>query len=293
MHFEVDCFAHKMHDGHNRLRRSRNLSIPIFILWEMKPELKEESMNKIAIERLFLMIALIASATLLSAQDVDHVYLKTGSVIRGNIKEIDPVDHLKIEDLCGNIWYYKIGDVEKITSEPYQTGFGVEKESLVFNSGFVNMTSFGFLAGSSNNIQVAPFSLLMVNGYRNSLGITTGIGVGIEFLSTNYMPLFLDLRYDFLEGDVVPYAMAKGGYSLPLSSDRSEYDIDYSYTGGPLAAVGIGLKIKSRTHFAWDIGLMYRYQKTSYTEIYDWNQQEYTYTDVYNRIEIRLGFYID
>lgn len=293
MHFEVDCFAHKMHVGHNRLRKSRNLSIPIFILWEMKPELKEESMNKIAVERLFLIIVLIASATLLSAQDVDHIYLKTGSVIRGNIQEIEPADHVKIEDLCGNIWYYKMNDVEKITVETFHSGSKAENETLGFKSGFVNMTSIGFLAGSSNNMQVAPFGLLMVNGYRNSLGITTGVGVGIEFLSTNYMPLFLDLRYDFLDGDVVPYAMAKGGYSLPLASDRSEYEVHYSYTGGPLVAVGVGLKIKSRTHFAWDIGLMYRYQQTSYSEVYDWNQQEYEYTDVYNRIEIRLGFYID
>lgn len=293
MHFEFDCLALKMHDVYLRLRDSRNLSITSFILLEMKRKLKIGSMTIISSARFFLTIALIAFTALLSAQDVDHVYLKTGSVIRGNIQEIEPADHVKIEDLCGNIWYYKIGDVEKITTEPFKTKVGAEKEPLGFGTGFVNMTSLGFLAGSSNNMQVAPFSLLMVNGYRNSLGITTGIGVGIEFLSTNYMPLFLDLRYDFLEGDVVPYAMAKGGYSLPLSSDRSEYDIDYSYTGGPLVAVGVGLKIKSRTHFAWDIGLMYRYQQTSYSEVYDWNQQEYTYTDVYNRIEIRLGFYID
>jgi hypothetical protein len=28
-------------------------------------------------------------------------------------------------------------------------------------------------------------------------------------------------------------------------------------------------------------------------EIYGWNGQEFSYTDYYNRIEIRLGFYID
>ena len=121
----------------------------------------------------------------------------------------------------------------------------------------------------------------------------TGVGIGIEFLSTNYLPLFLDLRYDFPGRDVVPYVMAKGGYSLPLSSDRSEYDIDYAYSGDRWQGLVWDLKIKTRTHFAWDIGLMYRYQQTSYTETYDWNKQEYEYTDVYNRIEIRLGFYID
>ena len=259
----------------------------------MNPEFNEESMTTITKALSLLILALIVSSNALIAQEVDHVYLKNGSVIRGNIQEIEPVNHVKIQDLCGNIWYYKIADVEKITSEPYQSGFKVKKESLDFKTGFVNMTSIGFLAGSSNNMQVAPFSLLMINGWRNSLGLFTGVGVGIEFLSTNYLPIFLDLRYDFLGGDVVPYVMAKGGYSLPLSSDRSEYDIDYSYSGGPLAGIGVGLKIKSRTHFAWDIGLMYRYQQTSYKENYDWSGQVYSYTDVYNRVEIRLGFYID
>ena len=60
---------------------------------------------------------------------------------------------------------------------------------------------------------------------------------------------------------------------------------------GPCA--GVGLKIRTRKHFAWDIELMYRYQETSYSETYDWNNQEYEYTDIFNRIEIRLGFYID
>jgi hypothetical protein len=38
---------------------------------------------------------------------------------------------------------------------------------------------------------------------------------------------------------------------------------------------------------------MYRYQETSYTESYGWNNQEYEYTDIFSRIEIRLGLYID
>lgn len=242
---------------------------------------------------LLFFFTLMFSTAWLTAQEADHVYLKSGSVIRGNILEIDPVDHVKIQDMCGNIWYYKIGQVEKITSEPYMADLSINKQNLDFKGGFVNMTSLGFLAGSSNNMHVAPFSLVTVNGWRNSMGLFTGAGIGIEFLTTNYMPIFLDLRYDLLGNDVVPYIMAKGGYSLPLSSDHSEYDIEYEYSGGPLVGAGMGLKIKTRNHLAWDIELMYRYQQTSYMEKYDWNGQEYTYTDFYNRIEIRLGFYID
>ena len=233
------------------------------------------------------------SSTLLLGQEKDHVYLKSGSVIRGKILEIEPVDHVKIQDMCGNIWYYKIGEVEKITSEPFESELRSDKASIGFDEGFVNMTSIGFLVGSSYNAQVAPFSLLMVNGYRAPIGLFAGFGTGIEFFSTSYMPFFLDLRYDLIGTDVVPYIIAKGGYGVPLASDRTEYNTSYEYSGGPLYGAGIGLKIRTRNHFAWDIELMYRYQETSYKEIYDGDNQEYDYTDIFNRIEIRLGFYID
>lgn len=251
------------------------------------------------IKRLFyLSISAVAlmftcAVTPLLAQEVDHIYLKSGSVIRGHILEIEPEDHVKIEDLCGNIWYYPLTNVVRITAEPYLSERTVNREELKFNKGFVNMTSIGFLAGSSSNNQVAPFSLVMVNGWRSSMGIFTGAGIGIEFLNTNHMPLFLDLRYDLFGSDVVPYLLTRGGYSFPLSPDRTEYDIEYTYQGGPMMAAGMGLKIKTRNHFAWDIGFMYRYQKTSYQETQSWNSQQYEYADVYNRIEIRVGFYID
>lgn len=242
---------------------------------------------------ILIVLALFFAWQPLMAQEVDHVYLKTGSIIRGRILEIAPESYVKIEDLSGNVWNYKISEVERITSEPYNTGKAGNIGPIGFKSGYVNMTSIGFLAGSSNNEQVAPFSLLTVNGYRTSSGFFAGIGTGIEFLSTNYMPFFLDLRYDILGEDVVPYLVVKGGYSLPLKADDTSNEIDYKYSGGPLLGVGVGLKIKTRKQFAWDVSLMYRYQETSYKEIYGWNMQEYEYTDVFNRIEIRLGFYID
>ena len=227
------------------------------------------------------------------AQETDHVYLKSGSVIRGTIIEIEPVDHVKIQDLCGNIWYYAISDVEKITSEPFESGNRKDRDLGGFNAGFVNLTSVGFLVGSSQNSQETPFSLLMVNGYRTPYGLFAGIGTGVEFFSNSYLPLFFDVRYDLFGKDVVPYALAKAGYGFALTGDHSEYSTSYTYSGGPLVGVGVGLKIRTRNHFAWDVELLYRHQETSYTEVYDWNNQEYEYTDIFNRIEIRLGFYID
>lgn len=239
-----------------------------------------------------IILLVITASNILQAQELDHIYLKSGSVLRGQILELVPQDHVKLQDRCGNIWYYKMIEVERITSEPFVDG-GFSKSREGFKSGFVNMTSIGFLAGSSNNARVAPFSLVTVNGWRSPAGLFIGAGIGVEFLTTNYFPMFLDLRYDLTGKDVVPYLVVKGGYSLPGRSDYSEYEVDYSYQGGGLAAAGFGLKIRTRAHFAWDVELMYRYQKTSRSEAYEWNMQDYIYTDIYNRIEIRLGFYID
>ncbi len=228
------------------------------------------------------------------AQETDHVYLKTGSIVRGKIVEIAPEEHVKIEDFSGNLWNFDMSEVEKITSEPYQwEQKKVRAESLGFEAGVVNMTSIGFLAGSSLNEQAAPFSLASVTGYRTPSGLFAGIGAGVEFLSRNYVPLFLDLRYDLFGEDVVPYLVVKGGYSLPLDREDQNYDLTSKYSGGPLLGVGAGLKIRTRHHLAWDLSLLYRYMETSYTETYGWNNQEYEYTDIYNRIEIRLGLYID
>jgi len=238
-------------------------------------------------------LALLFFGLPLMAQEADHIYLKSGSIVRGNILEIAPEDYVKIEDFGGNLWVFPMNEVEKISTEPYRMRRGLSHGSLGFGPGFVNMTSLGFLAGSTHNEQVAPFSLLTVNGYRTTGGFFGGMGIGVEFFSTNYMPFFVDLRYDLFGEDVVPYLIGKGGYSLPLSSDSRAYDIDYTYAGGPLLGVGVGLKVRTRPHFAWDLSLMYRYQQTSYKEIYGWNNQEYEYTDVYSRIEIRLGIYID
>jgi len=239
------------------------------------------------------LLLILGTSLLTFAQETDHVYLKSGSVIRGTIIEIEPVDHVKIQDLCGNTWYYPISDVEKITSEPFDAGNLKDRGPSGFEAGFVNLTSIGFLVGSAQNSQVAPFSLLMVNGFRAPNGLFAGIGTGIEFFSASYLPLFFDIRYDLFGKEVVPYVTAKAGYGFPLSGDHSEYDISYTYSGGPLVGVGVVLKIRTRNHFAWDVELMYRHQETSYTETYDWNNQEYEYTDLFNRIEIRLGFYID
>lgn len=225
----------------------------------------------------------------LFAQKRDEITLKNGSIIRGEIIEIVPGGNITINDAAGNTWVYKMTEVERISQ--------IEKQKRIIGEGFpqawANITSIGFLAGSYNSMQVAPFSMNTSFGYKNSLGIYTGLGTGIEFLNISHIPVFLDFQYFLRNKEVSPVLILRGGYAIPSKGEGDNYGDINTYRGGITGSLGIGLKIRSKEKFAWDIGLMYRYMQISYSEYYSWNDQNYTYTDIYNRLELRLGFYLN
>ena len=238
---------------------------------------------------LILLVLFLIPMITLFAQNNDEITLKNGSVIRGEIFEIIPDGNVTINDAAGNTWVYPMLEVDHISQVEKQKGVVGDHYPI----GWANMTSIGFLAGSPNSMQVAPFSLNTSFGYKNSLGMYTGIGTGIEFLNINHIPVFLDLQYFLRNNEVSPVFILRGGYAIPARGESDNYGNLSTYQGGITGSVGIGLKIRSKENFAWDIGIMYRYMQISYTEHYDWNDQDYTYTDIYNRLELRLGFYLN
>lgn len=241
-------------------------------------------------KRIALLLIIFTSTFItISAQQVDQVTLKNGSVIRGSIVEIVPDGKVTIDDSAGNTWVFEMNEVALISQvEPQKN-----QNTNNFPQGWVNMTSIGFLAGSQNSMQVAPFSLISSFGYKNSLGMYTGFATGIEFLNINHVPAMLDIQYFLRNMEVSPVVIMRAGYAIPTKREYSNYGNIYSYSGGFAGALGIGLKIRSKENFAWDVSVLYRYMQISYSETYEWNQQENNYTDEYNRIELRLGFYLN
>lgn len=66
---------------------------------------------------------LLAGMLSVHAEELQEVvYLKNGSVIRGVILELVPDSSVKIQTQDGNIFVYKMSEVEKITKEkPYRS----------------------------------------------------------------------------------------------------------------------------------------------------------------------------
>lgn len=237
---------------------------------------------------LLILFLAMSSFFLANAQDTDQVSLHNGTVIRGNIAKIVPGESITINDLAGNTWVFNMNEVKDIEEVEVQGMVGG-----VFNSGWVNMTSIGFLAGSQQSEYIAPFSLQTSVGYRMGSGIYTGMLVGLEFLNINHLPVMFDFQYSLRNSDVMPVLIARGGYALPAKTTSEYYGSDFSYSGGFSGAFGMGLKIRTRDSFAWDVSLLYRHMRINYTEDYDYTPTDYSYLDVYNRLEIRLGFYLD
>jgi len=243
-------------------------------------------MNK---KYLLLLIVFLFPVSSTIAQKTDEVRLKSGSVIRGSIIEIIPEGKVTINDISGNTWVFNMNEIERIGQ--VETPPRSSREQ--FGTGLVNMTTIGFLAGSNTSTQVAPFSLISSFGYKNSLGIYTGFASGLEFLNINHIPVFLDLQYFTREGEVSTVFIFRGGYALPTKGESENYGSMISYKGGISGSVGVGLKIRSKENFAWDVSVHYRYMRIKYSEYNNWSTQDYNYTDIYNRLELRLGFYLD
>ena len=238
---------------------------------------------------LILLVLFLFPMITLTAQKSDEITLKNGSVIRGEIIEIIPEGNITINDAAGNTWVFIMSEVELISQVEKKRGVLEDN----YPAGLANITSIGFLAGSPNSMQIAPFSINTSFGYKNSLGMYTGLGTGIEFLNINHIPVFLDLQYFLRSSEVSPVLIFRGGYALPANGSSDNNGNINTYNGGITGSLGIGLKIRSKENFAWDIEFMYRYMQISYSEHYEWNDQKYEYTDIYNRLELRLGFYLN
>ena len=248
--------------------------------------------------RFFSLFILIFLAFQVSAQKTDQVSLKNGSVIRGSVEKIVPDESVTINDQAGNTWVFQMAEVEKI--EKVETGYAhaLEKkpnqqETIIpVKTGLVNMTTIGFLPGSQGTQYRAPFSVQSSLGYMSNFGLYTGIMAGLEFFNITHIPLMMDLQYNLRSGEIRPVLIARGGYALPTKWNSEYYGTQYSYSGGITGAIGMGLKIHSKEDFAWDVSLLYRYLEINYVEEYEWQNYPNTYKDVYNRLEIRIGFYL-
>jgi hypothetical protein len=213
----------------------------------------------------------------------DVVYLKNGSIIKGEILEISIERRVKIQTTDQKIWTFNLDEIEKIKREKGGPAFYA---SEYLYPGFINYSTMGILVGDENSRHRAPFSITLVNSHVFENNLSVGAGFGLEFLDRTSVPLFTDLRYFMNNKKLSPFFLLQSGYSFPIEDEHDEYYQERNNVGGYLINPGIGFLLNFQTGGALICTVGYRNQllKYEYNDQYDTELKQY-----YNRFNIRFG----
>ena len=216
----------------------------------------------------------------------DAVYLRNGSIIRGKVLENVVGKYTRIETVGRNVLVIQEGDVERVVmDEPIPQKARTDPKPY----GYSALADLGLMGGVKNTM-----SLMLINGYqfKNRLGV--GGGFGVEKFDQQVIPVFADVRYNFLKGGITPFIYLQAGYSYPLG--KSPTGNTNEVKGCALINPGVGLRLNFTTHNALIFSLGWRYQemRSHYTYYYYYGgptyDNGYDRTDFYRRIAVRVGF---
>ena len=235
-----------------------------------------------------LLIISVCFSTVCIAQEglEDVVYLKDGSIYRGQIVELVPNQMLRIQSNDGNVFMVNMNTVDKVimkepisskpSTSPSVDSPKQERPKSVVKSTYEPRLK-GYFFQSQFLHEAVQVGFRVVNGYKFGRYGYIGIGVGLDNViaslsieldksrdynggrSTDgyrgiYIPLYLFHQGDLLKHRVTPfytleagYALAVPDFKLPLSNSSSTYR-----EGGILGGVGIGVRfnIRKRTHLS-------------------------------------------
>jgi hypothetical protein len=168
---------------------------------------------------LFIFVVTL-SFPVFSQPEKGHVYLKSGTILKGKYNYFSNEKKLRVES-AGNIWVFDSEEVDSVLNERAKRI--KQQEAPVPETPWFFRTEIGILAGNSENSQSAPFSLTGSVNYLVDPNLSVGLGAGAEFLKESYLPVFLNVEYRFRKTTSTPYLFIKGGYQVPIEESRTIY----------------------------------------------------------------------
>lgn len=162
-------------------------------------------------------LLIIATATA-QEKSIDVLYLKNGSIIKGEIIEQVPGVSLKIQTADGSVFVYKMEDIERITRE-----FAPIKNSSASPapSKLRSMIDIGY-AVKMGNFGMDRIKLHITNGARLGKNVSLGSGVGLHYYHVDevlLIPVYANLHINFIDGPASPYISFSGGYTFNTKND--------------------------------------------------------------------------
>lgn len=244
---------------------------------------------------LVCLVMLFGVTGAVSAQNLEEVvHLKNGSVIRGVIVEQIPNESVKIQTRDGNIFVYRIDEIQKIAKEQptnsYRlAGYAHQHRACDIERGYFGVINFGYeigVGGGDDRIK-----LDVVNGYRVIPEFSVGAGVGVKYYidaDVVTIPLYAHLRTDLLRTKVTPFIALNAGYNISTN--------DY-IKGGALVepSVGVGIRLNNSKQLNVSLGYSLNCFKAQvynnyYSYGYGYHTSSYEVKIKSQAIMLHLGF---
>ncbi len=210
---------------------------------------------------------------------IDVVYLKNGSIIKGSLVEVTP-QTVKIETRDGSLFVFKMEEVEKITKEttPQTIQKNIQEEPInsagkaypaAKTKGYQNVLEFAAPVGIGELNKTYGFALGYSALYKFNHSLMLGGGTGAHlFLDREsgsyigiFIPLYADFRLRFADTRYSPFLVFKPGANM-LQIDASVKNSSLSF---PLYAVfgfygniGIGVEGYLNPKLAWTLSAAYQ-----------------------------------
>lgn len=171
--------------------------------------------------RLVLLACCIVLSVNYALAAIETIYLKNGSIIKGEIIEEIPGKSLKIQTRDGNIFVYTMDEVEKIAKETD----GNYKNSDNRN----NYRGFNLSIGSGYNIATKggggtfPIDLMVTKRFTQnfSFGLGSGVQIPTSEGSKVLIPLYADMKayLPLTSTNITPFADIQLGYIFNTADD--------------------------------------------------------------------------
>lgn len=191
--------------------------------------------------KLFLTLVALFVVAELSAQRYDEVvYLKNGSEIRGSVIEYTSGETIKIQTRDGSIFVFQSNEVERISIVR-----NIKEKTAGLEQGHRWFVEYAETIGECSRIELSG-----VYGYqiRPKLFIGGGAGFHYYFDEDAYeVPIFVDVRYDFINRRATPFVDVRGGYTVGTYF-------------GPYCSPTVGARIRLGNWGAINIGAGYTMQ---------------------------------
>lgn len=268
-------------------------------------------------KKLYLLIILLFFGFCGSTQikQIDVLYLKNGSVIKGSIIEQIPFQTIKIQTADGSIFVYKMEEVadikreDELINEKYVVRekkvktVPVKFSKKVYYANITEITATGYKLKYDDfyfekNVSLSGWSFGMqtINGVQFLKNNYLGIGVGLNYLTNSDIisgtsidfPLFLEYRFYFFNKQAQTYISFDAGTVLSSSNFK---------LFAPFISPSIGVKLPISKATSFNIGLGYSliFHKanlhTKYSNSY--LNETYAIHSVYNNISslsLKFGF---